>query len=238
MDQIQQRFGQLRYDTNILGAYASIGSERGRVQEGNVILSAGGMHFSAPNRKGDLVAGNLRYYSARTRLQADFGFGKFSSANQVAATGVAVNLSGSYQLTSQLLVQGRSLYISEKFLAPQSGMHQPTRLNAAGVTWQPKPWLTAGLSGSTATTPGRVGQFNRFVTGTLNISARERFPALFFSHTQSGTAQLKNSSFTLLNAVKDFHRWRLFVNATRIKTFGPGRAHSTSRLQHSSWRIE
>lgn len=225
LDQIQQRFGQLRYDTNILGAYASIGSERGRVQEGNVILSAGGMHFSAPNRKGDLVAGNLRYYSARTRFQADFGLGKFSSANQnqdrAAATGVAVNLSGSYQLTSQLLVQGRSLYISEKFLAPQSGMHQPTRLNAAGVSWQPKPWLTAGLSGSTATTPGRVGQFNRFVTGTLNISARERFPALFFSHTQSGTAQLRNSSFTLLNAVKDFHRWRLFVNATRIKTFGP-----------------
>jgi hypothetical protein len=225
LDQLQRRSGQLRYDTNIFGAYARIGSDARSGRENNFLLSAGGMHFSGPNRKGDLVAGNLRYYSARSRLQADFGLGEFSGVNhdqeRAAGIGVAVNMSGSFQLTSQLLLQGRSVYISEKFLSPQSGLHEPTKLTAAGVTWQPKPWLTAGISGSIAVTPGRVGQFNRFVTGTLNIAAREAWPALFFSHTQSTTAQLKNSSFTLLNATKDFHRWRLFVNATRIKTFGP-----------------
>jgi len=221
----RRRSGQLRYDINIFGAYASIGSDANSGRQGNVRLSAGGMHFSGPNRRGDLIAGNLRYYSARSRLQVDFGVGEFSGLNQnhdrAAGIGMAVNVTGSFQLTNQLLVQGRSVYISETFLSPQSGLHQPTRLNAAGLTWQPRPWLTAGLSASTATTPGRAGQFNRFVTGTLNIAARETLPAIFFSHTQSTTAQLKNSSFTLVNAIKDFHRWRLFVNSTRIKTFGP-----------------
>jgi hypothetical protein len=45
-------------------------------------------------------------------------------------------------------------------------------------------------------------------------------PALFVSHTQSGTTQLRNSAFTLITATKKFDRWHMFVNASRVKTFG------------------
>ena len=45
-------------------------------------------------------------------------------------------------------------------------------------------------------------------------------PSLFISHTQSGTTQLRNSAFTLITATKKFHRWHMFVNGSRVKTFG------------------
>jgi hypothetical protein len=45
-------------------------------------------------------------------------------------------------------------------------------------------------------------------------------PSLFISHTQSGTTQLRNSAFTLITATKKFQRWNMFVNASRVKTFG------------------
>jgi hypothetical protein len=76
------------------------------------------------------------------------------------------------------------------------------------------------LSGSTATTPGRAGQFNRYVTATINLTPDNAMPAIFFSHTQSGTTQLRNSAFTLITATKKFDRWHLFLNGSRVKTFG------------------
>jgi len=76
------------------------------------------------------------------------------------------------------------------------------------------------LSASSATTPGRVGQFNRYVTATLSVAPQNAMPSLFISHTQSGTELLRNSAFTLISATKKFQRWNLFVNGSRIKTFG------------------
>ena len=81
-------------------------------------------------------------------------------------------------------------------------------------------WLTATLSGSTATTPGKVSQFNRYVTATVNIARDNSLPSLFISHTQSGTTQLRSSAFTLITATKKFHRWNMFLNGSRVKTFG------------------
>lgn len=133
---------------------------------------------------------------------------------------MAINLIGSYRLLDQMIVQGRYTYVGEKFLSPQSGAQEPTNSAAAGVSWQPRRWFTAALSGSTATTPGRAGQFNRYVTATVNLTPENSLPAIFFSHTQSGTTQLRNSAFTLITATKKFDRWHMFLNGSRVKTFG------------------
>ena len=212
----------VRYDTKVFGAIATTAKQIPRQQD--LTFSAGGMHFGGPNRKGDMFAGGVKYVSGLNRFQADFAAGQFSGVNrdatQTKGTGIAFNLSGSYRLMDQVLLQGRYTYVGQKFLSPQSGIHEPTNAAAAAVSWQPRRWITAGLSGSTATTPGRFGQFNRYLTATVNLAPDNALPSLFISHTQSGTTLLRNSAFTLITATKKFDRWNLFVNGARVKTFG------------------
>jgi hypothetical protein len=210
----------VRYDTGIFGAIVTTAKPR----QTDFTLSAGGMHFGRSNRKGDVFAGGLKYVSGHNRFQADVAMGQFSGVNrdakEIKGAGMALNLIGSYRLLEQVLVQGRYTYVGENFLSPQSGVQEPTNSAAAGVSWQPRRWFTAALSGSTATTPGRAGQFNRYVTATVNLTPDNAMPAIFFSHTQSGTTQLRNSAFTLITATKKFDRWHLFLNGSRVKTFG------------------
>ena len=210
------------YDTKIFGALVTTATEARR--QSDFTFSAGALHFDGANRKGNLVAGGFKYVSGLNRFQADFATGQFSGVDRTGArtdgNGVALNLTGSYQLTEQLLVQGRYSYVGPTFLSPQSGLHEPNNTVAAGVNWQPKRWFTAALSGSTATMPGRFNQFNRYVTASVSIAPNNDWPSIFISHTQSGTTQLRNSSFTLVNATKKFHRWNMFFNGSRIKTFG------------------
>ena len=212
----------VRYDTGIFGAIVTTARQAPR--QSDFTFSAGGMHFGRSNRKGDVVSGGMKYVSGHNRFQADLAMGRFSGVNrdatQIKGSGMAFNLIGSYRLMDQVLVQGRYTFVGRKFLSPQSGIHEPTNSAAAGVSWQPRRWFTAALSGSTATTPGRAGQFNRYVTATVNLTPENALPALFFSHTQSGTTQLRNSAFTLITATKKFNRWHMFVNASRVKTFG------------------
>lgn len=212
----------VRYDTRVFGVIATTGPQSPR--QSDLTFSAGAMHFGGSSRKGNMLAGGLKYMSGLNRFQVDLAAGQFSGLNrdgtQTTGTGVAINLTGSYNLTDQLLVQGRYTYVGPTFLTPQSGLHQPTNLTAAGVSWRPRPWLTAAISGSTATTPGRIGQFNRYITATVNLAPDNALPALFISHTQSGTTQLRNSAFTLITATKKFNRWHMFLNGARIKTFG------------------
>ena len=162
----------MRYDTRIFGAIATTATQAPR--QSDFTLSAGAMHFGGSNRKGNLVAGGLKYISGLNRFQADVAMGQFSGVNrdgtQTNGTDIAVNLTGSYHLTDQLLMQGRYAYVGPTFLSPQSGLHEPNNLVAAGVSWQPRRWLTAGLSGSTATTPGRLGQFNRYITANVSLA--------------------------------------------------------------------
>ena len=211
-----------RYDTNIFGAIATTATEATRQRD--FTLSAGAMHFGGSSRKGDLVAGGLKYITGLNRFQADFAVGRFSGVNRdgtlTNGTGTAATLTGSYHLTDEVLLQGRYAYVGETFLSPQSGIHAPTNAVAASVSWQPRRWFTAGLSGSTATTPGGRSDFNRYVTASLSLAPENSFPALFISHTQSGTTQLRNAQFTLITATKRFNRWHMFFNGSRIKTFG------------------
>ena len=212
----------VRYDTRVFGAIVTTATQGPR--QPDFTLSGGAMHFGGPAREGNMLAGGLKYMSGQNHFQADLAVGQFSGVNrdatQTRGTDLALNLIGSYRLTEQLLVQGRYAHVGARFLSPQSGLHEPTDLTAASVSWQPARWFMAGLSGSTATTPGRRGQFNRYITATVNIAASDSLPALFISHTQSGTTQLRNSAFTLVTATKQFHRWFMFVNGSRVKSFG------------------
>ena len=212
----------VRYDTNIFGAIATTATEAPRQRD--FTLSAGVMHFGGSSRKGNMAAGGLKYVSGLNRFQADVAVGQFTGINRdgttTKGTGAAATFTGSYNLTDEVLVQGRYSYVGQTFLSPQSGIHTPTNAAAAGVSWQPRRWFTAGLSGSTATTPGRRGEFNRYVTASLSIAPDNSLPALFISHTQSGTTQLRNSQFTLITATKKINRWNMFFNGSRIKTFG------------------
>jgi len=213
----------VRYDTGLFGAIATTATHAPR--QSDFTLSGGAMHFGGSTRKGVMFAGGLKYTSGLNRFQADVAMGQFSGRNRDATetkgTGIAVSLTGSYRLTEQVLLQGRYTYVGQNFLSPQSGIHEPTNLAAAGVSWQPRRWLTAALSGSTATTPGRAALFNRYVTATVNLTPENSLPTLFISHTQSGTTLLRSSAFTLITATKKFHGWEMFLNGSRIKTFGP-----------------
>ncbi|HEU4872029.1 MAG TPA: hypothetical protein VFT44_02945, partial [Pyrinomonadaceae bacterium] len=212
----------VRYDTKVFGAIATTATHAPR--RSDLTFSAGGMHFGGSTRKGDMFAGGVKYVSGVNRFQADLAMGQFSGVNrdttQTKGTGMALNLIGSYRLMDQVILQGRYTRVSERFLSPQSGVHEPTNTAAAAVSWQPSRWMTATLSGSTATTPGRIGQYNRYITATVNLTPDNAMPSLFISHTQSGTTQLRSSAFTLITATKKFDRWQMFMNAARVKTFG------------------
>jgi hypothetical protein len=212
----------VRYDTKIFGALATTATHRQR--QSDLTYSAGVMHFDRTNRKGNTVTGGVKYMSGLNRFEADVAVGQFSGINRdgtrLNGSDMAVNLTGSYRVSDQLVMQGRYAYVGPTFLSPQSGLHQPTNLTAAGVSWQPKSWVTAAVSASNATTPGKPGQFNRYVTATVNLAPDNAMPSLFISHTQSGNEQLRSSAFTLITATKKFHRWHMFVNGSRIKTFG------------------
>ena len=225
LQQTQPRRSQFHYDTNIFGAYVTAGSYAKVPAGHDLLFSSGAMHFAGPSRRGELATGSVRFASGGKRFQADLGAGEFSGLSRdgvyVDGAAGAVNLSGSLPLTDQLIVQGRYTYVGRNFLSAQSGLLEPTNLVAGDVTWHPRKWITASLGGSTATKPGRAGEFNRFETASLNLTPSVRWPTVFFSHTQSSTPQLKKAAFTLASAAKQFSRWRLFVNATRVKTFGP-----------------
>jgi hypothetical protein len=212
----------LKYDTKIFGAIVTTATQVPR--QSDFTLSAGAMHFGGPARNGNMVAGGVKYISGLNRFQADMAVGQFSrvtrNGSETHGSDVAINLTGSYHLTEDVLLQGRYAYVGQKFLSPQSGLNEPINLTAAAVNWQPRKWFTAALSGSSSTTPGRLGQFNRYITASVNLAPDNALPAVFISHTQSGTTQLRNSAFTLITATKKFHHWYLFVNGSRVKTFG------------------
>src|SRR4029079_12816667 len=153
---------RVNYDTRIFGALVTTATQAPR--QSAFTLSAGGMHFGGSNRSGNFVAGGVKYISGLNRLQADVAMGQFSGVSrtglQTNGTDMAVNLTGSYQLTDQLVMQARYMYVGKDFLSPQSGLYEPNNLVAGGVNWQPRRWFTAALSASTATPPGRAGQFN------------------------------------------------------------------------------
>jgi hypothetical protein len=240
-----------RYDTNVAGAYLTFGpSARDPRRASQLLFSAGGMYFSGPSRSGQLLTGSVRYSSRRTWLQGDVGVGNFSQTVQgtqegrKSGVGLAAELSGSFNITDNLTVQGRWAHASANFQGLQSGSYAPVNLIAGGFTWRVKPWLITTLNASTSSRADTPGQRERFIAATVSVMPKENFPSLFISHTQSRSnisgmnAASGGGAFTLISASKLFKRWQLFLNTTRSKTVGPAflnaQASASLRLGESS----
>ena len=216
---------RLRYDTNVFGLYATFGdSSRAGRTPGRSVLSAGAISFGGPERGGQMFTASAHYASQRARLQGDVGAGRFrgqqSDGSAVNGTALAADLSASYDLSDELTVQGRYTHVGANFLGPQLGLHEPGTTASAGVTWRPVQWLAAYATASSTTRPDALRGRERFVSTTINITPRGPWPTIFFSHTQSATTAGGPAAYTLVTAAKEFSRWRLFLNATRIKTRG------------------
>jgi hypothetical protein len=219
------RPNKLRYDTNVFGAYATFGTTRGTASRRTQLqFSAGLLHFNGPQRSGEMLTASASWSSARGRFQGDFGLGKFKGTQlagvRVDGVGLAADLSASYDVSDSLTLQGRYTYIGANFLGLQAGLHDPVRLAAGGVTWRPARWITASLTGSFSSRPDALRQKERFASFALNLTPRGPWPTIFFSHTESSTTQTPGGAYTLVNVAKDFSRWHLYLNATRIKTLG------------------
>jgi hypothetical protein len=236
-----------QYDTNIFGVYASFGSSGAGGQKANPFtFSSGAMRFASPSRNGEILTVGAQYSTNRLRLQADAAAGKFSgfrnSNAPIQGFGAATDVSATLQIFDNLSVQGRFAFIGKNFLSPQAGQREPVKLAAGSIAWQPKKWLSASIGASASMRPNEsVGGSplrDRFLTTTLSLMPPRVLPKIFFSHTESVMPQIRRASFTLLNASKDFSRWSLYVNASRIKTIGAasvnGQFGANFRLNDSS----
>ena len=216
-----------RFDTNVLGFYATTNSA---TRARPLIFSGGVMRFSGPSRSGEFVTASTNYGGSRFRFQADAAFGKFAGNgvdnNRVNGSGSAFDLSATVQVTDNLSIQGRYSLVGRNFLSPQFGLRDPMDLKAAGVTWSPKKWLSASVNASTMRRPGDASKRDDFVTTAFSLTPGGMAPRFYLSHTQSSSKEIRSAAFTLFNASKEFSRWRLFVNATRVKTIGPASYNS------------
>lgn len=215
-----------RYDASVAGAYVTFGPSMSDPRRANQLLfSAGGMYFNSPGRSGAMLTGSVRYSSRRTWLQGDVGVGQFRPVEQGtsrhSSVGMAVDLSGSFNVTDNLTVQGRYARQSANFQGLQSGSYLGINTISGGLTWRARPWLTTTINASTSSRADAPSEKSRFISATVSLTPGGRLPSVFFSHTQSSAAPLAGTgSFTLLSAAKDFRRLSLFVNATRSKMFG------------------
>jgi hypothetical protein len=222
---------KIRYDTNVFGASATFSpSASGAMSRpGQTLFSVGMIRFDGAGRSGEMFTGSARFASARGRFQGDVGAGRFhgtrSDGTRVDGGALAADLSASYDLSNRLTIQGRYTRIGANFLGTQAGLHEPITAASGGATWRPADWIAASLTGSFSTRPPAAGtqfqrQRERFINTTFNLTPRGAWPTIFFSHTQSSTTKA-GGAYTLVNAARDFSGWRLFLNATRIKSFGP-----------------
>lgn len=221
---------KIRYDTNVFGASATFNSAAGTMyRPGQTLFSVGAIRFDGAGRSGEMLTGSARYASARGRFQGDVGAGRFSGTRtdgtRVKGGALAADLSASYDLSNQLTIQARYTHIGANFLGTQAGLYEPVKAISGGATWRPTDWLAASLTGSFSTRPPAAAtpllkQRERFVNATFNLTPRGAWPTIFFSHTEN-RATKAGGAYTLVNAAKDFSGWRLFLNATRIKSSGP-----------------
>lgn len=221
-DPVSQVLTRPRYDTSVYGVSAARGWSR-------LGLAAGAMRFDGSGRAGQTATASANYTSRRIQLQADVGFGRArgltSDGKPVNGNSVAIDLTGTYQVTARSAVYGRFAEIGRNFLTPQAGIREPLSLRAAGASYSPVSWLTASLNASTARPPGDSGRGESFVTAAVGIAPTGLKPRFYVSHTASSSRLYRSGAFTLLNASKEFSRWRLFLTATRIKTIGAANAN-------------
>lgn len=204
--------GKFNFDTTVRGGYAV------RQLSHELTLTAGAVAFSGSHREGSLAATGANFSGAKLRLQFDAAAGRFDDRSG-GRTARAVDLAGTYQISPSLAMQARFARTGKAFITPQSGVRQPLDVSAAGMTWSPVTWLTTSINASTSRRPD-TAQEDRFVTASLAFTPGREGPSVYFSHTQSRSQLLRSAAFTLVNASYDVRRWRLYLNATRVKTSG------------------
>ena len=211
-----------RFDTSVLGGYFSTANTR---STDPLIWSAGVMKFGGMRRNGILPSASISYAGSRLRIQGDLGIGSFegfsAESKRVNGLGTALDLAATYLVNENLSIQGRYASIGRNFLSPQSGSREPMDLKAAGVSWSPSKRLSTSINASTMKRPGETGRADSYVTASFGVLPGGGKPRFYVSHTQSSSRLIKSGSFTIVNASKEFSRWRLFVNATRVKAIGP-----------------
>jgi hypothetical protein len=214
--------GRSRFDTYVFGVTAIKSYAR-------LSLAAGGMRFNTGSRGGDIASSTVIFNGAKLRAQADLAVGRFHRANSDEkasdAAAMAIDVTSTYQVSAKLALHARFAQIGRDFLTPQSGVREPITLRAAGATYSPVSWLSASVNASTARRPGDTGRAESYVTTAVSISPGGDKPRGYFSHTVTSSRLFRSGSFSLLNASKEFRNWRLYLNATRIKTVGPAAAN-------------
>jgi hypothetical protein len=224
-----------RYDTTVLGSYLSFGpSLKQDRQDRQLLFSTGAMLFRGPAGNGEILTGGMKYGTRRMQFQSDLGFGRFSGIRQssqisnssvaqlpitrVKGTALLADLSGSFNVVDSLTFQVRYLHVGDNALSPQSGNFAlPVRMFVVGASWRPRQWLSASFTSATQSRVIPSPSRDRSLTGTLSITPRHFWPTFLISHTQTRNSLAGNSGFTFVNATKDFNRFRLFANYTRIQ---------------------
>ncbi len=212
-----------RYDTNVFGFSISTALANSR-RVSPWTFAAGAMRFAGPTRTGDVFTAVANYNGSRFRMQGDTAFGIFDGLStdsiRVKGSASAFDLSATYQLAESFSVQGRYAFIGRNFLSPQPGVRDPLDLKAAGFNWSPRKWLSTSFNASVVKRPGDATKQDRSATVAVAITPGGTAPRFYFSHTQNSSIQARSSAFSLFNASKDFSRWRVYMNATRVKTLG------------------
>jgi hypothetical protein len=225
-----------RYDTNVFGAFATFGPSLKKPTDPRFLLfSSGLMYFSGPMSRGELVSGSAKYNTPRNQFQGDVGVGDFSgmspSKREVNGFAPLVDLSELFSVTDGFTLRGRYTHIGSNYLSAQSGgLFTPMNLVSAGFNWRVRNWLSTSLTGtsrtlvgssspinSVSTEVGQSGQTERSITATVSVTPRGMWPTFIFTHTQGTNSLIGANAYTLLNVTKDFSRFRLFGNFTRIQ---------------------
>ncbi|HXG94339.1 MAG TPA: SdrD B-like domain-containing protein [Blastocatellia bacterium] len=216
------------YDTNVFGSYLTFGPSVSNPTRPTLLLfSAGAMYFNGPLSSGESVMGSVRYNSRRHQFQGDFGAGNFSGLSLAGASVQGRRVEGFaamldvievFNLSDSFTLQGRVTRIGSNFLGPQSsGLLTPVNLASGGVTWRPAHWFGASVNAMKRERPDLINQRERSVTASVSVTPRGWMPTIIFTHTQGRNALAGKTAYTLLNVTKEFNRWRVFGNYTRIQ---------------------
>lgn len=181
--------------------------------------TAGLISFDTSIRSGRVASGVASYSDRRLQVRADVAVGSFKNVLTGATRSAAFDVTATYQLSDNLAVQGRMTHIGRGYAGLRQASLEASDVKAAGVNWSPKCWISASFNAALTTRPIGTNRRDAFATAAVSLSPTGRLmPRLFVSHTLNNSSAAGSSSFTLLNASKEFRRWRAFLNATSTRT--------------------
>ncbi len=206
-----------RYNGSVYGALLESSSLAKRPS--TISWAAGVMAFDTGMRSGRVASGVTTFSGRRLQLRADAAVGSFNNIlTNDPKRGMAFDVTGTYQVTQDLAVQGRVTHIGRGFFGLRQVTLDASDVRAAGVNWSPRRWIAASFNATVTTRPDGIDRRNAFATAAVSLTPTGRLPRLFISHTQNNSQIAGSSSFTLLSATKDFRRWHTYLNASQTRS--------------------